>query len=150
MLLMFIGGSPIGTAGGIKTVTVVVLAVSAIATIKNREEVNIFGRALSQDAVRKAVAVSFTACVIVFTSILALSCVTDAPLIDIMFESISAAATVGLSRNLTPALNVAGRLIIIVTMYLGRVGPVSLAVALNTKKKNENIISNPAEDISVG
>ncbi len=150
LLLMFIGGSPIGTAGGIKTVTIVVLAATAIATIKNREEANLFGRALSKEAIGKAVAVSVAAFFIVFISAVALSAVTDAPAIDVVYEAVSAAATVGLTRNLTPLLNNVGKMIIILTMYLGRVGPISLAMALNTNRKNQNIVSNPTEDISVG
>ena len=69
---------------------------------------------------------------------------------DIVYETVSATATVGLSRNLTPFLNIWGKLIIIVTMYLGRVGPISLAVALNRSKTIQNIIKSPTEEISVG
>ena len=83
-------------------------------------------------------------------STILLICVTDAPFLDILYEAVSATATVGLTRNLTPSLNAAGKLIIIATMYLGRIGPISLAVALNMKKENKNIIKNPTEDISVG
>lgn len=150
LLLMFIGGSPIGTAGGIKTVTIVVLAAIAVSTIKNRDEANLFGRTLAREAMSKAVAVCSTAFAIVFISTLALTAVVDAPIMDIMYETVSAAATVGLSKNLTPLLPVAGKWIIIVTMYLGRVGPISLAVALNTNSRNQNLVGNPTEDISVG
>jgi len=150
LLLMFIGGSPIGTAGGIKTVTIVVLAAIAVSTIKNRDEANLFGRTLAREAMSKAVAVCSTAFAIVFISTLALTAVVDAPVMDIMYETVSAAATVGLSKNLTPLLPVAGKWIIIVTMYLGRVGPISLAVALNTNSRNQNLVGNPTEDISVG
>ena len=69
---------------------------------------------------------------------------------DIAYEAASATATVGLTRNLTTTLNDIGKLIVIITMYLGRVGPISLAVAFNRKKENLNIIRNPIEEISVG
>lgn len=69
---------------------------------------------------------------------------------DIAYEAASATATVGLTRNLTTTLNDIGKLIVIITMYLGRVGPISLAVAFNRKKENPNIIRNPIEEISVG
>ena len=150
LLLMFIGGSPVGTAGGIKTVTVAVLAVSALATIRNQNDVTLFNRTISRQAVNKAVAVAAMSFAILFASTLLLCAVTDASALDIVYETVSATATVGLTRNLTPYLNSAGKAVIIATMYLGRVGPISLALALNSSKKQRNLIKNPTEDISVG
>ncbi len=150
LLLMFIGGSPVGTAGGIKTVTITVIIASAISAIKNKNDVTMFNRTLSKEAVSKAVAVMCTSFFIMFTSTLLLSAVTDANALDLLYETVSATATVGLTRNLTVSLNNVGKIIIIATMYFGRVGPISLAVALNLKKQNPNIIKNPVEDISVG
>ena len=150
LLLMFIGGSPVGTAGGIKTVTIAVLVVSALATIRNQEEVSMFDRSISKQAINKAVAVTAMSFTIMFLSTLLLSAVTNADTLDILFETVSATATVGLTRDLTPYLNSAGKVIIIGTMYLGRVGPISLALALNSKQKRNNMIKNPTEDISVG
>lgn len=150
LLLMFIGGSPVGTAGGIKTVTFAVLIISAFATIQNKNEVSIFERNISKQAVSKAVAVVSMSFIIMFTSTIFLSAVTEANALDIFYETVSATATVGLTRNLTPFLNAWGKVIIIITMYLGRIGPISLAVAFNTKKESQNIIKNPTEKISVG
>ena len=150
LLLMFIGGSPVGTAGGIKTVTVAVLAVSALATIRNQNDVTLFDRTISRQAVNKAVAVTAMSFAILFASTLLLCAVTDASALNIVYETVSATATVGLTRNLTPYLNSAGKAVIIATMYLGRVGPISLALALNSSKKHRNLIKNPTEDISVG
>ena len=150
LLLMFIGGSPVGTAGGIKTVTFAVLAVSALVSIQNRQQVSLFNRSISRQAVSRAVAVSMMSFAIMFTSTLLLSAVTDADALDVVYETVSATATVGLTRNLTPGLNAAGKAIIIGTMYLGRVGPISLALALNAHKKHQNLIKNPTEEISVG
>ena len=150
LLLMFIGGSPVGTAGGIKTVTFAVLAASAVSVIKNKNDVNMFGRRISISAVRKASAVAAVSFMIAFLSSLLLSCVTNAPALDIFYETVSASATVGLSRNLTSSLNTAGKFIIAFTMYLGRVGPISLAIAITGKTKNENIVKNPFEEISLG
>ncbi len=150
LLLMFIGGSPVGTAGGIKTVTFAVLAASAVSVIKNKNDVNMFGRRISISAVRKAAAVAAVSFMIAFLSSLLLSCVTNAPALDIFYETVSASATVGLSRNLTSSLNTAGKFIIAFTMYLGRVGPISLAIAITGKTKNENIVKNPFEEISIG
>ena len=150
LFLMFIGGSPVGTAGGIKTVTIAVLCVTAYAVITNRNEVNIFNRSLSKQITRKAVAVSMMSLGIMFISTLLLSAVMDAPALDIVYETVSATATVGLTRNLTPFLNVWGKIIIICTMYLGRIGPISLAIAFSYKKESENNIKNPTENVSVG
>lgn len=150
LLLMFIGGSPVGTAGGIKTVTIAILLVSALATIQNKQDVSLFNRNISKQAVNKAVAVTMMSFAIMFTSTILLSAVSDADALDVLFETVSATATVGLTRDLTPYLNEAGKMIIIGTMYLGRVGPISLALALNSGKKHQNIIKNPTEEISVG
>ncbi len=150
LLLMFIGGSPVGTAGGIKTVTFILLAASTIATIKNKQEVSLFHRTLSKLAVDKAVAVAGMSFAIMFLSTVLLSAVTDRSALDVFYEAVSATATVGLTRNLTPFLNLWGKLVLIGTMYLGRIGPISLAIAFNTKKMKENHIKNPVEKISVG
>ena len=150
LLLMFIGGSPVGTAGGIKTVTFAVLVVSALATLQNKNEVTLFHRNISKQAINKAVAVTAMSFAILFVSTLLLSAVTNADTLDILYETVSATATVGLTRDLTPYLNNSGKAIIIGTMYLGRVGPISLALALNSSRKHHNCIKNPTEDISVG
>ena len=150
LLLMFIGGSPVGTAGGIKTVTAAVLVVSAMASIRSRSEVTIFHRNISRQTVDKAVAVTVMSFGILFLSTLLLAAVTQADALDILYETVSATATVGLSRNLTARLNEAGKIIVIGTMYLGRVGPISLALALNTNRRSNNLVKNPTEEISVG
>ncbi len=150
LLLMFIGGSPVGTAGGIKTVTIVVLLCSAFSTVRNKKQATIFHRTLSDASIRKAVAVIMTSLLVTFTSIFLLSAAIDAPIMDVIYESVSATATVGLSKNLTPSLNTAGKLVIIATMYFGRIGPISLAVALGRKSETQNVVSEPVEEISIG
>lgn len=150
ILLMFIGGSPVGTAGGIKTVTIAVLFVAAFATIKNKEDAVLFQRRISKQAINKAVAVVCTSFLILFASTVLLAAITDAAALDIVYETVSATATVGLTRDLTPKLNMMGKIIIIITMYLGRVGPISLMVAFHTRKEDRHMIKNPTEEISVG
>jgi trk system potassium uptake protein TrkH len=150
LLLMFIGGSPVGTAGGVKTVTIAVLIASALATIQNRNEVVLFNRQIPKQALSKAIAVVGMSFTIMSLSTILLSAVTNANALDIAYETVSATATVGLTRNLTSLLNTFGKIIIIVTMYLGRVGPISLAIAFSLRKNNQNIIKNPTEEISVG
>ncbi len=150
LLLMFIGGSPVGTAGGIKTVTAVVLLSITVSLISGKNSVSLFGRTISKQSVYKAVAVTVMSFSVMFVSTLLLSTVTNAPALDILFETVSAAATVGLSRSLTGALNLLGKLIIIFTMYFGRVGPISIAIAFGGKNPSRNIIKNPTEEISIG
>ena len=150
LFLMFIGGSPVGTAGGIKTVTIAVIIVAAISSIRNKEDTEVFGRQLTKQAVSKATAVTFMSFIIMFTSTVLLSAVTDANALDVVYETVSATATVGLTRNLTASLGNIGKLIIIITMYLGRVGPISLAVAFKRSKDNQNVVRSPIEEISVG
>lgn len=150
IILMLIGGSPVGTAGGIKTVTISVLVCSALATIRNKNGATLFGRRISDESIKKAVAV-----IVMFLAICAMSTVllmatSNASVIDAVYETVSATATVGLSRNLTATLNTFGKLIIIATMYFGRVGPISLAVAFGSKNESQNVISEPTEDISIG
>ena len=150
MLLMFIGGSPVGTAGGIKTVTIAVLLITSSSMIKNKNEITIFNRSIHQKAVKKAIAVCSLSFAITMVSTILLSWVTEADLVDILYETVSATATVGLTRNLTSSLNIWGKLIIIATMYLGRIGPISLALVLNVKKEKWNTVKTPYEEISVG
>ena len=150
VILMLIGGSPVGTAGGMKTVTIAILVCSALATIRNKNGATLFGRRISEESIKKAVAVVvmfITICAISTTLLMATS---NVHAIDAVYETVSATATVGLSRNLTSTLNMSGKLIIIVTMYFGRVGPISLAVALGSKNESQNVIAEPTEDISIG
>ena len=150
LILMFIGGSPVGTAGGIKTITAVSLIAVAIASIRNKSEVVLFNRNLSSEITRKAVAVTTMSFMIVIISTILLSLTIDRTIVDVLYETVSATATVGLSRNLTPFLNSIGKIIIIITMYLGRVGPISLAIAFKSKIESTNLILNPTEEVSIG
>lgn len=150
MILMFIGGSPVGTAGGIKTVTFAVLAATAFATVRNCNEVSFFGRTVTKSSLNKAVSVVLVSFLILFTSVVLLAFVSDAPLIDVLYEATSAVGTVGLTRDFTGSLNALGKIIIMATMYLGRVGPISFAIVFALKKVNRNIIKNPTEEISIG
>ena len=150
LLLMFVGGSPVGTAGGVKTVTVLVILAYAVSTLRGRNEVIVFHRRIPRDALRKSVAVVVTSFTIAFAATILVAAVSGGDLADILYETVSATATVGLSRDLTPTLNTAGKLMITAAMYLGRVGPISLAIAFGTRKENPNVIQNPTETISVG
>ena len=150
LLLMFIGGSPVGTAGGIKTVTFVILLATAASVIKNKRTIDVFNRQISEKSIKKAIAVFATSFSVMTLSTILLSAASNADFLDVLYETVSATATVGLTRNFTASLNTVGKIIIIATMYFGRVGPISLAVAFKMRKSSENIIENPIEGISVG
>ncbi len=150
IILMLIGGSPVGTAGGMKTVTIAVLVCAALATIRNKNDATLYGRRISEESIKKAVAVVVMFLTICSASTIFLMATSNVSALDAVYETVSATATVGLSRNLTTSLNTFGKLIIIVTMYFGRVGPISLAVALGSKNESQNVISEPTENISIG
>ena len=143
-------GSPAGTAGGVKTVTIAVLLVSAYSTIINKEDVVLFNRTVPREAVNKAVAVVCMSFVITLTSSVMLSAFSKGDLLDVMFEAVSAAATVGLSRDFTSTIGFWSKIVLILTMYLGRVGPISLLIAFDSRKERKNAIKDPVEKISIG
>ena len=124
LILMFIGGSPAGTAGGVKTVTVALVLFTVISIIKNREETEIFGRSISSSNVRKGIAIIFISFGMLIISMSALSFAQGGDFLDSLFEVTSAIATVGLTRGMTTQLNDIGKMIIILTMYIGRIGPI--------------------------
>ena len=150
LVMMFIGGSPVGTAGGIKTVTFFIIAAAAVSSIRGRRDTVLFNRRISDKALKKAIAVTFCSFTIAFISSILLSVVCDSSLSNILYETVSATATVGLSRNLTSTLDIFGKIIIIFTMYFGRVGPISLALAFGNGKEKANIITDPVEEINIG
>lgn len=134
LMWMFIGGSPSGTAGGVKTVTMLIMILSMLAAVRGTDEVRAFHRKISDNYVRRAVAVIMVFFVSLMAVTMALSITEDGSFIDILFESTSAMATVGLTRGFTGSLSVAGKWIIIFAMYLGRLGPITMALAFNAKK----------------
>lgn len=137
-LYMMIGGSPAGTAGGMKTVSFGVIVISMISVLKGRSRIEAFGRTLPLDMLQKALTVACTMLIAVVGSTLFL-CFSEQGItfehsfLDLLFESASAAGTVGISTGLTPFLSTAGRCVIIVCMFLGRLSPVTVVVALSAK-----------------
>jgi len=134
LIWMFIGGSPSGTAGGVKTVTMIILILSMLAAVRGTDEVRAFRRKISDNYVRRAVAVIVVFFVALIAVTMALSITEDGSFIDILFESTSAMATVGLTRGFTGSLTTVGKWIIIFAMYAGRLGPITMALAFNAKK----------------
>ncbi len=152
ILLMFIGGSPGSTAGGIKTVTLAVVIMTAVTALKKRQEVEMFRRSIKLVIVGRAITVLLLFILVLFLTTLTLS-ITERnnpfSLSDIFFESASALGTVGLSTGITGSLTAAGKLIIIAVMLIGRLGPLTLlaSVTFNIKPARFNY---PQEAIIVG
>ena len=149
-LLMFIGGSPVGTAGGVKTMTFFLAMVNAVSFIRNRNENVIFGRKVRSDLMHKSAAIITVSFMITFVFMILLVCIDKVPVVDGMYEMFSATATVGLSRALTPRLSTCGRLLVIVAMYLGRIGPISMALFFNNGSSDRNNISYAPGQFFVG
>ncbi len=134
MLLMFVGGSPGGTAGGIKTTVVAILVLTAWTSITGRREIVVAGRAIPHGAVHRSIAVVTAGAVVWVVIVLALLITQPLPPRDLVFEATSALGTVGLSTGITGELDGVGRVVIIVAMFLGRVGPLSLFALLGADR----------------
>ncbi|HCO94804.1 MAG TPA: hypothetical protein DIU00_12775 [Phycisphaerales bacterium] len=152
ILLMFVGGSPGSTAGGIKTVTLAVIIMAAIAALRKRHEVEMFRRSIRVVVVGRAVMVTLLFAAVLFGGTLLLSITENSngfTMSDIMFEAASALGTVGLTTGITSLLTTAGKLIIIAMMLIGRLGPLTLLAALtfNLKPARYNY---PQEAVIVG
>ncbi|WP_022779662.1 TrkH family potassium uptake protein [Butyrivibrio sp. AE3009] len=149
-VLMFIGGSPIGTAGGVKTVTMFLLIMNVRTYVAHQDEKVIFKRRVSEESMRKASAVVFVGVGAVFVLTIALSVVNPVPMEDALFEVVSACGTVGLSRGLTPSLGRAGKIVVIIAMYLGRIGPISLVALFSRNRSGNNRINYSEGNFYVG
>ena len=149
MGLMFVGGSPGSTAGGIKTTTLGVLFLSTHAVVRGESEPVVFGRHISTETVRKALAIFLVSIVIILSVSFMLTITESAPLVDILYETVSALATVGASKGMTPHLTDAGKNLITLCMYLGRIGPMTMAFAFGMKAK-KSLIRYPESFISIG
>ena len=147
--LMFIGGSPGSTAGGVKTTTIMVLMLYSFSYMRKDRGTSVFGRSLEDDALRKASAVFFTNLMLALGVTIAISAIQSLPMLDLMFETFSAIGTVGMSTGLTRDLNNISRILIIFLMYCGRVGSLSFANALAGKRKTAPV-RDAVEKITIG
>ena len=129
ILLMLTGGSPGSTAGGMKTTTLAVVLMTVACCLKQRKDVSTFGRSLSQDTVRKAFSILILYIVFFLSGSMIISMIEQLPILDCMFECASALGTVGLSTGITPSLGSVSKIILILFMYFGRVGGLTLAFA---------------------
>lgn len=149
MLLMFIGGGSMSTAGGIKVGTFIIVLLSVISFLRREDEIRVFNHAISEKTSFKAMAVVSITATFVFLGIFSLILIEpDHEFIDLLFETISAACTVGLSRGITSELQPASLFILMLLMFAGRLGPLSLAYLLATPKKSR--LKHPTTDIQIG
>lgn len=149
IILMFIGGSPGSTAGGIKTTTLVVLLLCVHSNIKQTYGINIFGRRLENDAVKRAGTILTINLLLAVTASLAIMAIQPLGFSDILFETFSAIGTVGMTTGITRALHPVSRCIIILLMYCGRIGSLSFALAFVQSKRKPHV-QQPAEAINIG
>lgn len=148
-ILMLIGGSPGSTAGGMKTITFAVMVISTVSAARGVEDSVLFKRKLEKEAIHQAIAI-FTIYVfaVIFSAVM-LSTIQGFEIIDSIFESASAAGTVGLTTGITQSLNSISKIIIIFLMFTGRIGILTFAMALGERKK-KSLISRPSEKIIIG
>ena len=149
LILMFIGGSPSGTAGGVKTVTVAVIVLSAVSIVQGKNDIEVFKRKIGDFYVKKALAVIMVSISVLIVTTIGLLIATNGNPMDVIYETTSALATVGLSRSFTGGLNTIGKIIVIFAMYLGRIGPITMMLAFSIKK-NKGLRTLPEEKILVG
>lgn len=150
IVLMFIGTSPGSTGGGIKTTTFVAILISIFCTLKNKRQITIRGRALAKETTEKAVALAALAImwIILVTGLLTLTERSD--FLPLLFETVSAFSTVGLSLGITANLSDIGKLLLILTMFIGRVGFLTLAFAIGKRRVAGNQAKYPETKIMVG
>ena len=148
LILMLIGASPGSTGGGIKTTTVAVLGLTTLATIRNKARVEAFRRTLPWEVIHQAYATFFFAIGVITLALFILSITETHAFLDLFFEEVSAFATVGLSRGITASLSPTGKCVIIVSMFVGRVGSLTLGVAL-ARQVTSTAYEYPTETVSI-
>jgi trk system potassium uptake protein len=148
LLLMFVGAGSASTGGGIKLTTFVVIILSVITFLKGKRELVVGRRSIADSFIFKSLAISTISLVFVFAAVFILNITENAPFLMILFEVISAFGTVGLSMGLTGDLSVIGKIVIIIVMFAGKLGPLTLAFSLARPEKAK--IRYPNEDILTG
>ncbi len=149
-ILMLIGGSPGSTAGGIKTSTFAVLAVCTLSALKGQATASVFGRTISSKTIMNAVTMLCAGMTLSISGACAISYIENIPFHECMFETASAMATVGITMGITPTLHTASHLILIALMYLGRVGILTLGVAVLMPGNDTSKIKFPEGQIMIG
>ncbi|MDD3777302.1 MAG: potassium transporter TrkG [Actinomycetota bacterium] len=148
-ILMFIGASPGSTGGGIKTTTFAVVTAGSLATLRGREQVTLFKRRIPAQLIRRALTITFTAIVLIVFSTIGILIIEKCTLVAALFEVISAFGTVGLSTGITMSLSVGSKIILILCMFIGRIGISTLSIAIAIRGTQDKIIY-PEESITIG
>lgn len=148
---MFIGGSPGGTAGGVKTTTVLVVLLFIRSEIYEKKSINFRHHTIPYEMARKSLMIFIIFTVLTLSSVFLLS-ITDpqAPLLYTLFETISAMCTVGVTANLTPTLSMLGQIIIMTLMFIGRIGPLTVLLSFSNRKKQESKIEYAKAPLLIG
>lgn len=149
IVFMFIGGAPGSTAGGVKVTTIFVLLLSVRSTLTRTTGTNIFGRRLEESVITKSVVVLMFQLTLALSATLAITSISGYPVIDVAFEAFSALDTVGMSTGITSSLSTSCHIILILLMYLGRLGSLSFALSFTDKKRIAHVMQ-PVEKINVG
>ena len=149
IVFMFIGGAPGSTAGGVKVTTIFVLLLSVRSTLTRTTGTNIFGRRLEESVITKSVVVLMFQLTLALSATLAITAISGYPVIDVAFEAFSALDTVGMSTGITSSLSTSCHIILILLMYLGRLGSLSFALSFTDKKRIAHVMQ-PVEKINVG
>jgi len=152
ILLMLTGANSASTGGGMKTTTVAVLLLAVISVIRGDQEVSVMGKRLPRGLVQRALAVVTVTVMVFLTGTLALTLVEGGrfPMIDLMFEAASAIATVGVTSVGTPEMNTGSHWVLAAMMYLGRVGPLTMALALQNRQETQRRVRYPEESVTIG
>ncbi|MHB9880952.1 TrkH family potassium uptake protein [Pacificimonas sp. ICDLI1SI03] len=148
-LLMFVGGGSAGTAGGIKITSFVVLFAIVLSEVLNRRDAGLFNRRFGSEIERQALSVTVLAATLIFTATIFIASVSALPLVEILFECISAFATVGLSTGITAELPPSAQIVLVILMFVGRVGTITVATALATGRP-QRAYRHPKENVIVG
>ncbi len=152
MIFMFIGGSPASTAGGIKTVTFGIVLFTIISQIRGKYDTEVFHRRIPKDNINRALTIMFIALILIISITMILSIIESGnSFMEIIFETTSAFGTVGLSLGITPSLSTFGKVLLSILMFMGRVGPFTVALALaKSTHKNQGKIRYPEDKVIIG
>lgn len=149
IVLMFIGAAPGSTGGGIKVTTFALLLAAVYSRIRSREDVVLFRNRLSKDNVYRAITMTLLSLLLVVAATMILSITEQADFLAVLFEAVSAFGTSGLTMGLTPELTEAGKILIVILMFVGRTGPLTLAYAIRPKK-DKQLYRHPEGQIMIG
>ncbi len=151
-MFMFIGGSPAGTAGGIKTVTFAIMILYILSLVKGSDRIHVMKRSISEQVVKRSLTIALISFFICIGGLICLAISENMSFIDLVFEVFSAFATVGLTAGVTPLLTSVGKVVIIMLMYIGRIGPITMVLVFAKKysqTKGKDIVY-PQSDVLIG